>query len=187
MNATARNVCRWTTLILTSALFSLGAAAASELRIFNAHSFTEIREAAKGRPVVVAFWSTTCAPCAHELGLLARLQQEFPRVNVVLIAADPPELKPKVAQFLRHAATGAAKLWQFNEESEDRLRYSVDHAWRGELPRAYFIGADGTMITRSGVPDEAWSADWFRREAAAPAASGTAPAAAPAPAPTPSS
>lgn len=173
MNSSASSARRWTMLLsLACTLFALGAAAAPELRVFTARSFAAIREAADGGPLVVAFWSTTCAPCAEELGLLARLHRDFPRVKVVLVAADAPELRPKVERFLSRYAMGSVELWQFGDESEDRLRYSVDHAWRGELPRAYFIGGDGQSITRSGGPDEPWAVKWFQREndaASAPA------------------
>lgn len=168
MNTSRPSVCRWTLMLsVVLTLFTLGVSAAPELRVFTAGSFAAIRAATEGRPMVVAFWSTTCAPCAEELGLLARLHREFPRVKVVLVAADAPELRPQVERFLSRYAIGSVELWQFGAEAEDRLRYSVDRAWRGELPRAYFIGVDGQPLTRSGVPDETWAGEWFQRENAA--------------------
>lgn len=163
----ARLVCR--TLALVVALLAAGAAQAAELRVFNDRSFAEIRRDAAGRPLVVAFWSTTCSPCAEEMSVFARLHRTYPSVKVVLVAADAPELRPKVERFLARFELGRIEAWQFGEQAEERLRYSVDHAWRGELPRAYFFAADGSLTVQSGVPDEQWATDWFARaESSAP-------------------
>jgi thiol-disulfide isomerase/thioredoxin len=143
------------------ALLGLGCAHAAELRVFNDRSFTAIRQAAADRPLVVAFWSTTCSPCAEEMSVFARLHHAYPSIKVVLVAADAPELRPKVERFLARFELGRIETWQFGDQAEERLRYSVDHAWRGELPRAYFFAADGSLTVQSGVPDEQWAADWF--------------------------
>jgi thiol-disulfide isomerase/thioredoxin len=151
---------------LAAALLASAAAKAAELRVFTSRSFAEIREAGAGRPFVVAFWSTTCSPCAEEMTVLAQLHRAHPAVKVVLVAADGPELQSKVKRFLARHDLGDIETWQFGDEAEERLRYSVDHAWRGELPRAYFFGADGAVIMRSGVPDQKWASDWFATAAA---------------------
>lgn len=148
---------------IVGALLAIGAAEAAELQVFTARSFADIRKAHADRPLVVAFWSTACAPCAEEMSVLAKLHRSHPAVKVVLVAADAPDLRPKVERFLAHHDLGGIDVWQFDEEAEERLRFSVDHTWRGELPRAYFFDARGKMTTRSGVPDEKWATDWFVR------------------------
>lgn len=159
--------CRWWRAfsIGAAAVFAIGATKAVELREFTSRSFTEIRDAAAGRPLVVVFWSTACVPCADEMGVLARLHRAYPSVNIQLVAVDPPGLRPKVERFLARHELGAIETWQFGGEAEERLRYSVDRSWRGELPRAYFLGADGGMVFRSGVLDEKAAAEWFAKAA----------------------
>jgi thiol-disulfide isomerase/thioredoxin len=151
---------------LAAALFGACLAGAAELWEFDARSFVQIREAGATRPLVVAFWSTTCPPSAEDMTLFARLHRAYPDIKVVLVAADAPELRPKVERFLAGHDLAGIETWQFGDEAEERLRYSVDRAWRGELPRAYFCASDGTMIVRSGVPDEKWATDWFAHASA---------------------
>lgn len=56
----------------------------------------------RGRPVLVSFWATTCAPCVQELPDLIRLYQEWHPRGFELIAVampyDPPSL---VQQFVQ--------------------------------------------------------------------------------------
>ena len=82
---------------------------------------------------------------------------------VVLVAADGPELRPKVERFLERYALDSLETWQFGDDAEERLRYAVDHTWRGELPRAYFFSATGETSVKSGVPEESWLTDWFKQ------------------------
>jgi thiol-disulfide isomerase/thioredoxin len=42
----------------------------------------------RGRPLVVNFWATWCAPCIKEMPDLDRLQREYPGIQVVGIGID---------------------------------------------------------------------------------------------------
>lgn len=154
------------------AVFFLPASAA-ELLLFTSRSFSEIRAANEGRPLVVSFWSVNCEPCKAEMAVLKRMHRAHPAVRVVLVSADPPALRPIVVRFLHRNDLGGFEIWQFGDEPEERLRYSVDRTWRGELPRAYFFDGKGGRTAHSGLPDEAWVEAWFAQ--AAPVESRTAP------------
>ncbi len=56
----------------------------------------------EGRALVVNFWATWCGPCAKEMPSLYRLQQQFNRESVLVLAVasgrNPPD---KVEHFLR--------------------------------------------------------------------------------------
>jgi thiol-disulfide isomerase/thioredoxin len=140
---------------------------AAEPRTFTSRSFPEIRAAHQGEPLVVAFWSVNCEPCKREMTALTRLHRAFPKVKIVVVAADPPELRPAVLRFLGRYELGRIEPWQFADEPDERLRYSVDHGWRGELPRSYFIDATGEVTTQSGVPEGKWADEWFQRASGA--------------------
>ncbi|MHB8536063.1 MAG: TlpA disulfide reductase family protein [Sulfuricaulis sp.] len=56
----------------------------------------------RGRPVLVSFWATTCAPCVEELPDLIQLYREWHGLGFELIAVampyDPPSLVQKFVQ-----------------------------------------------------------------------------------------
>ncbi len=62
-------------------------------------------QALRGRPVLVSFWATTCAPCVEELPDLVQLYREWHGLGFELIAVampyDPPTL---VQKFVQHHA-----------------------------------------------------------------------------------
>jgi thiol-disulfide isomerase/thioredoxin len=142
---------------------AIGAASAPalELRTFNAGSLAAIKQAHAGRPFMVAFWSVSCEPCREEMMIVADLHRRFPQVPIVLVAADAPAHRKAVGRFLAGYKLGRIETWQFGEESMERLRYSVDKSWAGELPRSYFFNAAHEATAHSGVVDAKWLGDWL--------------------------
>ncbi|HRL22489.1 MAG TPA: TlpA disulfide reductase family protein [Alcaligenes sp.] len=51
-----------------------------------------------GKPLVINFWATWCAPCVKEMPDLQALHQRYPEVNFVGIAVDS---KDNVREFLQ--------------------------------------------------------------------------------------
>src|SRR5690554_1475371 len=51
----------------------------------------------RGRPLLVNFWATWCAPCVKEMPDLDQLQAEFPQVRFVGIGIDSPA---NIARFI---------------------------------------------------------------------------------------
>lgn len=154
-------------LLLLLGLAGGRSAGAAEIQTLTPGSFAAIRERFAGRPFLVAFWSVNCEPCKAEIALLGRLHREYPEVPVVLIAADPPSLRPAVERFLRGRDLGRIETWQFGDAAEERLRYTVDPTWHGELPRAIFFSASHVPTAHSGVPDAASTQAWFAAARAA--------------------
>lgn len=130
-------------------------------RVFTSASFAALRQTHAGQPFVVAFWSVSCEPCAEEIMVLTELHRAFPSVPVVLVAADPPSQRAAVVRFLARHALGRIETWQFGDEPVERLRYSVEKSWTGELPRLYVFEADSTCTARSGVVETAWLRTWM--------------------------
>jgi thiol-disulfide isomerase/thioredoxin len=54
-----------------------------------------------GRPLIINFWATWCAPCRREIPLLQQLRQRYraQRLEIVGIAVD---FAPAVQEYLRH-------------------------------------------------------------------------------------
>lgn len=94
----------------------------------------------RGRPVLVSFWATTCAPCVEELPDLIRLYREWHGLGFELIAVampyDPPTLVQKFAQ--RYALPYPVAL---------DIDGKVTSAFGGVpyVPAAYLIAPNGNV------------------------------------------
>jgi thiol-disulfide isomerase/thioredoxin len=127
------------------------AAHATELRPFARGSFADILAANAGKPLVVNFWSVTCAPCLAEMPQWRTLAQDHTEVSMVLVSTDSFDDQARIQQILKRYDITSLESWVFAETHKTRLRYDIDKAWRGELPRTYLIGANGTIEAHSGV------------------------------------
>ncbi len=152
-------------LILICALLAAagGAAGASELKSFDARSLERIRAANPGRPFVLAFWSLHCAPCKEDFVLLKELQAKQPALAIVLVSTYPPAEREAVTRFLATQDLGRIERWTFADEFEERIRFSVDRAWRGELPRTYLFDAAHQPTAFSGVLEQKTVDAWLAR------------------------
>src|SRR5271165_2753033 len=69
--------------------FIMGAPAqALEFKSYARGSFTELHKAHAGRPLLVHFWSVTCAPCLAELSDWARIAREKRGIDIVFVNVD---------------------------------------------------------------------------------------------------
>ena len=148
-------------------LTSLAAAPAAEapfgMKPFVRGSWQEMLRSHAGRPTLVHFWGVTCGPCKIELPLLGQFMKDHSELDVVMISADlVPNLPGAARAMLEKAGLGAAENWLFADGFVERLRFEIDPAWQGEIPRTLLIARDGTVTTIEGsaeIPDlEKWSA-----------------------------
>jgi thiol-disulfide isomerase/thioredoxin len=155
---------------LLAAIFlfaSVAAAPAAEppsgMKPFVRGSWQQMLRAHAGRPMMVHFWGVTCGPCKLELPLLGKFMKDHPGLDVVTISADlVPNLPQAARAMLDKAGLGAAENWLFSDGFVERLRFEIDPAWQGEIPRTMLIAPDGTATTIEGsaeIPDlEKWLA-----------------------------
>jgi len=138
------------------------ASAAQELRPFDAKSLSAIRDASQAKPFILAFWSLHCAPCKDEMPLFKALQAKYPSMRIVLVATDDVDEHPAVLKFLAKHQLEGIESWAFADEFAERVRFSVDKAWRGELPKTYFFDRDHKATVQTGKLElptvEAWIA-----------------------------
>lgn len=149
-------------LAVLLSLAALGRAGAAEPQPFERGSWAKLRTAHAGEPTVIHFWGLTCGPCLVELPHWAKLQASRPDLKLVLIAADPlPQDPERVAATLERAGLGGSESFSFTDRFYERLRYEIDPAWAGELPRTVMIDRDGKATVLPGVADLAQVNAWL--------------------------
>ena len=96
-----------------------------------------------GRPTLVNFWATWCAPCVREMPLLQGLADQYPdRLNVVGVAIDDPG---KVAEFVERLEIDYPNLIGTSDVRETRKRFGNPD---GMLPYSVLIDAQGIVRWR---------------------------------------
>ena len=138
-----------------------GRAQRVDLQVFGPGSMRDIERAHAGSPFVVAVWATDCPPCRRELELLGTFAKRHPDVPVVLIATDPPGNAGAVEEVLASFELPGAEALQFGDAGAERLRHAIDPTWRGEMPRTYLYGHDGTRAGVSGPISDALLERWL--------------------------
>jgi hypothetical protein len=58
-----------------------------------------------------------------------------------------------VADTLAAADLAKTESWSFSDRFYERLRFEIDPAWAGELPRTLLIDRDGKSTVLPGVAD----------------------------------
>lgn len=147
---TIRKVLAVSAVALCAASISLNVHA-DKIQDFGTQSFAQIKSEYEGKPFVVSLWSIDCAPCRVELKLLGELKKNDPDFPLVVISTDSIENREEAADILDNYELQDIKTWMFADAFVERLRYSVDPLWHGELPRSYFFKADHSFESHSGV------------------------------------
>ncbi len=150
-------------------LLSMGASgSAADLRPFDEGSLATIRETHAGRPFVLVLWSVHCPPCRDEMALIRDRVASRPGVAAVFVSTDPPA-EHAAAQALWDAqGMDGHAGWAFAHDYLERLRWSIDPAWAGELPRLYRYEADHSRRGHSGRIEPGAFEAWMRSVAPPP-------------------
>jgi len=159
---------RWAMLaVLLAGLIPAGATHAEPLP-FERGSWAKLRAAHAGQPTVIHFWGLTCAPCLVEMPQWAALKKARPGMRLVLVAADPvPQDPERLDATLARFGLDATESWSFTDRFYERLRYEIDPAWAGELPRTVMIDRDGKAEILPGVADLSTVKAWLDAQAKA--------------------
>lgn len=143
----------------------LGASAASagELHSFTSDSLPAIRQQHAGRPFILTLWSLTCHHCVKELQTLGRLARSERNLPLVIVSTDTPAEAPEIRAALKRFGLERFDTWVFADAVPERLRYSIDPSWRGELPRSYLFDSAHRREAHSGMLSEAQLRNWLRQ------------------------
>lgn len=108
---------------------------------------------------MVAVWSIECPPCMKELEILGKLKKEYRDFNLVLICTDNIDRENQVKDLLASFSLSDVDSWIFSADQRERLRYSIDPEWFGEIPRSYRY-TEGTRKATSGLLSETELRSW---------------------------
>lgn len=121
-------------------------------------SYQELVAKHDSKPLVVVFWSITCASCLKEMATIKEIHLEQPGLPIVMVSIDDNAEAPAVLATLQDKGLSDLESWVFAESNAQRLRYEIDSNWYGEIPRLYFFDADHK---RRGISGKINKADWL--------------------------
>jgi hypothetical protein len=150
----------WLTRAEGYQLFALPAPA-PQIRPFLADTFAAIKAQREGQAFLLALWSVDCPPCMVELNMLGKLRKEFADLPLVLISTDQIRLREDAEDFLLDYELDDMPSWMFADEFTERLRFSIDPQWFGELPRSYYFDAEHQHEAHSGILSERQVRAWL--------------------------
>lgn len=111
----------------------------------------------EGKPLLVNFWATWCAPCIIELPSLQKLEEHYKgRMDVIAISLDPVKKQPDIAAFLEKG-----QISDFAGYFDESGRMGTDLELRG-IPTSFLIGKNGQILYRFEG-----DADWSSAESQA--------------------
>jgi thiol-disulfide isomerase/thioredoxin len=115
------------------------------------------------QPLIISFWSIDCPYCIDDLKKLGKALNKNTKVKLITVCVDGKESAKKAERILNLAHLPEHEHYQYAEADEDKLRYSIDPAWYGELPRTYFYDADHQITSLSGKIPKAFLDKWFKK------------------------
>jgi thiol-disulfide isomerase/thioredoxin len=155
-------------LLLLTSLPAVLASEPSKLKSFERGSWQQVLRSHAGHPTLVHFWGVTCGPCKVELPELGEFMKRHPSVDVVTIDADlVPNSDAAALSMLQGAGLSSAENWMFSDGFAERLRYEVDTAWQGDIPRTILISKNGDSVTIEGSAEPAVLQKWSDEQVAA--------------------
>ena len=115
------------------------------------------------QPLIISFWSIDCPYCIDDLKKLGKALSKNTNVKLITVCVDGKESAKKAERILSQANLPKHEQYQYAEVDEDRLRYNIDPAWYGELPRTYFYDAAHQVTPLSGKISNSFLDKWFKK------------------------
>ena len=115
------------------------------------------------QPLIISFWSIDCPYCINDLKKLGKALSKNTNVKLITVCVDGKESAKKAERILSQANLPKHEQYQYAEVDEDRLRYNIDPAWYGELPRTYFYDAAHQVTPLSGKISNSFLDAWLKK------------------------
>jgi len=110
----------------------------------------------------MVMWSLDCPPCIKELSMLGSVYKEHPDLNLVLVSTDSISRTDDINLLLKDTGLSDIDSRVFSDASVQHLRYAIDPAWYGELPRSYFHTQNNMRKAISGLLDMNQVVSWLK-------------------------
>ncbi|MFZ6774378.1 hypothetical protein ACO0LB_16855 [Undibacterium sp. SXout7W] len=139
--------------VAVSFFLFIASSQAADIQEFKSVSMNNLIQSQKGKPFVLVVWSLDCEFCQASLAALWKSKKRNKNVRVITIGTDSL-LDEQNASLMKQKLNGFDLMkdaWAFGEEAPERLRFSVDPKWHGEMPRSYWFDANGQSTAISGV------------------------------------
>ncbi|MBE9515988.1 MAG: TlpA family protein disulfide reductase [Proteobacteria bacterium] len=128
----------------------------------------KIRQQQSGKAYILVMWSTDCMYCAEELRYFGKLKKQRPTLPVILIATDNISQSDLIQSLLTEFQLPSVPSYAFADDYAERLRWEIDPAWYGELPRTYLVAADGARQALSGQISPQLLESWMLKHLSKP-------------------
>jgi thiol-disulfide isomerase/thioredoxin len=98
----------------------------------------------RGKPVVLNFWATWCAPCNAEMPMLVEMEKQYSTRGVVFIAAslDDAKTQSRIPAFVSQHAIAFTVWYGATADDLDHLKLG------GAVPATAFLDAEGHIVAR---------------------------------------
>ena len=144
-------------------LFFANLSFASEFMPFDMSTRKAIEQRYSNQYLIISFWSIDCPYCIDDLQKLGKALTKNKKVKLVTVCVDGKESAKKAEKILSQANLPQHEQYQYAEVDEDRLRYSIDPNWYGELPRTYFYDATHQITPLSGKISNSFLNTWLKK------------------------
>lgn len=149
-------------VLVTTACLLISGIASADHQSFRADSLKQIEKKYAGKSFLLVLWEISCFPCHEEMGLLGKLKQEHPQANIVMISTDDISKTAEITTMLESHGLSSIDSWLFADTNLEKLKYSIDPEWFGELPRNYIYDVDASRIGLSGKLTQEILDEWLK-------------------------
>ena len=136
---------------------------AYEFMPFEINTRNVIEKKYLNQPLIISFWSIDCPYCIDDLKKLGKALSKNKNVKLITVCVDGKESAKKAEGILNLAHLPEHERYQYAEVDEDKLRYSIDPTWYGELPRTYFYDKAHQVTPLSGKISNSFLDAWLNK------------------------
>jgi len=136
---------------------------AYEFMPFEINTRNVIEKKYLNQPLIISFWSIDCPYCIDDLKKLGKALSKNKNVKLITVCVDGKESAKKAERILNLAHLPEHERYQYAEVDEDKLRYSIDSTWYGELPRTYFYDTAHQVTPLSGKISNSFLDAWLNK------------------------